>query len=135
MRKASIRLQDLRRKIYLRAKTDKTWRFWGLYVHVGKMETLQAAYKDAKENNGALGIDGVTFEEVEKAGREGFLEQIQKELVSETYRPMRNRVKGIPKGKDKVGVLGIPTIRDRVVQGALKLIVEPIFEADFQEGS
>jgi len=135
MIKASIRLQDLRRKIYLKAKTDKAWRFWGLYVHVCKMETLQAAYKDAKENDGAPGIDGVTFEEVEKAGREGFLEQIQKELVSETYRPMRNRVKGIPKGKDKVRVLGIPTIRDRVVQGALKLIVEPIFEADFQDGS
>jgi RNA-directed DNA polymerase len=135
MIKASIRLQDLRRKIYLKAKTDKAWRFWGLYVHVCKMETLQAAYKDAKENDGAPGIDGVTFEEVEKAGREGFLEQIQKELVSETYRPMRNRVKGIPKGKDKVRVLGIPTIRDRVVQGALKLIVGPIFEADFQDGS
>jgi RNA-directed DNA polymerase len=148
MRKASIRLQDLRRKIYLKAKTDKAWRFWGLHVHVCKMETLQAAYKDAKENNGAPGIDGVTFEDVEKAGRkefleqiqkelvsETYLEQIQKELVSETYRPMRNRVKGIPKGKDKVRVLGIPTIRDRVVQGALKLIVEPIFEADFQDGS
>ena len=135
MIKASIRLQDLRRKIYLKAKTDKTWRFWGLYVHVCKMETLQAAYKDAKENDGAPGIDGVTFEEVEKAGREGFLEQIQKELVSGTYRPMRNRVRGIPKGKDKVRVLGISTIRDRVVQGALKLIVEPIFEADFQDGS
>ena len=135
MKKASIRLQDLRRKIYLKVKTDKAWRFWGLYGHVCKMETLQAAYKNAKENEGAPGIDGVTFEEVEKAGVEGFLERIRKELVSETYRPMRNRVKGIPKGKDKVRILGIPTIRDRVVQGALKLILEPIFEADFQDGS
>jgi len=64
-----------------------------------------------------------------------FLKQIQEELVSETYRPMRNRIKEIPKGKDKVRVLGIPTIRDRVVEGALKLILEPIFEADFQKGS
>jgi RNA-directed DNA polymerase len=135
MIKASMRLQDLRRKIYLKAKAEKTWRFWGLYVHVCKMETLQASYTDAKENNGAPGIDGVTFDDIEKAGVEAFLEQIQDELVSETYRPMRNRVKEIPKGHDKVRVLGIPAIRDRVVQGALKLILEAIFEADFQEGS
>jgi RNA-directed DNA polymerase len=135
MTKSSISLQDLRRKIYLKAKSDKTWRFWGLYVHVCKMETFQIAYKDAKENNGAPGIDGVTFEDIEKAGVEAFLEQIRNELVSETYRPMRNRIKEIPKGEDKVRVLGIPAIRDRVVQGALKLILEPIFEAYFQEGS
>jgi RNA-directed DNA polymerase len=135
MIKASISLQDLRRKIYLKAKSDKTWRFWGLYVHVCKMETLQWAYRDANENNGAPGIDGVTFDDIEKAGVEAFLEQIQNELVSGTYRPMRNRIKEIPKDNDKVRVLGIPAIRDRVVQGALKLILEPIFEADFQEGS
>ena len=103
MIKASISLQDLRRKIYLKAKSDKTWRFWGLYVHVCKMETLQWAYRDAKENNGAPGIDGVTFEDIEKAGVEAFLEQIRGELVSETYRPMRNRSKEIPKDKDKSG--------------------------------
>jgi len=135
MTKASISLQDLRRKTYLKAKSDKTWRFWGLYVHVCKMETFQRAYRDAKENDGAPGIDGVTFEDIEKAGLEAFLEQIRDELVSGTYRPMRNRIKEIPKDKDKVRILGIPTIRDRVVQGALKLILEPIFEADFQEGS
>jgi RNA-directed DNA polymerase len=99
------------------------------------METLQWAYGDAKENNGAPGIDGVTFDDIEKAGVEAFLEQIQNELVSGTYRPMGNRIKEIPKDNDKVRVLGIPAIRDRVVQGALKLILEPIFEADFQEGS
>jgi RNA-directed DNA polymerase len=99
------------------------------------METLQWAYRDAKENNGAPGIDGVTFDDIEKAGVEAFLERIQNELVSGTYRPMRNRIKEIPKDNDKVRVLGIPAIRDRVVQGALKLILEPIFEADFQEGS
>jgi RNA-directed DNA polymerase len=135
MIKASISLQDLRRKLYLKAKAEKAWRFWGLYVHLYRMETLQAAYIDAKENDGAPGIDGVRFEDIEKAGVEAFLEQIRDELVSETYRPRRNRVKGIPKGKDKVRVLGIPTIRDRVVQGVLKLILEPIFEADFREGS
>jgi RNA-directed DNA polymerase len=135
MIKTFIGLQDLRRKIYFKAKSEKTRRFWGLYVHVCKMETLQGAYRDAKANNGAPGLDGVTFADVEKAGSEAFLEQIQKELVTKTYRPMRNRIKEIPKGKDKVRILGIPGIRDRVVQGALKLILEPIFEADFQEGS
>ena len=135
MTKTSISLQDLRRKIYLKAKADKTWQFWGLYVHICKMETLKWAYRDAKENDGAPGIDGVTFEDIEKSGLENFLEQIQSELVSETYRPMRNRKKEIPKGPDQVRVLGIPCIRDRVVQGALKLILEPIFEADFKPGS
>jgi len=135
MIKTSINLQDLRRKIYLKAKSDKTWRFWGLYVHVCKMETLKQAYLDAKRNGGAPGIDGVTFADIEKAGVEAFLGQIRDELVSETYRPMRNRIKAIPKDNDKVRVLGIPAIRDRVVGGALKLIIEPIFEADFQEGS
>jgi len=135
MTRASIGLQDLRRKIYLKAKADKAWRFWGLYVHVCKMETLQEAYKMAKRNNGAPGIDGVTFEAIEEAGLETFLEQIRTELVSGTYRPMRNRRKEIPKDKGKVRILGIPCIRDRVVQGALKLILEPVFEADFQDGS
>ena len=134
MIKTSIRLQDLRRKIYLKAKSDKTWRFWGLYVHVCKIETLQRAYHDARVNDGAPGIDGVTFDDIEKAGVEAFLERIQNELVSGTYRPMRNRIKEIPKDNDKVRVLGISAIRDRVVQLALKLILEPIFEADFQEG-
>lgn len=135
MTKASISLQDLRRKIYLKAKAEKSKRFWGLYVHVYKMETLQEAYRLAQRNDGAPGIDGVTFEAIEATGLEEFLLQIRDELVSDTYRPMRNRSKEIPKGKSKVRVLGIPTIRDRVVQGALKLILEPIFEADFQDGS
>jgi RNA-directed DNA polymerase len=89
----------------------------------------------AKKNNGAPGIDGVTFEAIEEEGQEAFLEQIRDELVSGTYRPRRNRRKEIPKDKNKVRILGIPCIRDRVVQGALKLILEPIFEADFQDGS
>ncbi len=135
MIKASISLQDLRRKMYLKAKADKTWRFWGLYVHVCKMETLELAYRKAKRNNGAPGIDGVTFDVVEKAGLTGFLEQIRTELVSETYRPMRNRRKEMSKGSGQVRVLGIPSVRDRVVQGALKLILEAVFEADFQSGS
>jgi RNA-directed DNA polymerase len=135
MIKASINLQELRRKIYLKAKSEKTWRFWGLYVHVCKIETLKEAYSRAKRNKGAPGIDGVTFEAIEEAGLEVFLSEIRDELVSSTYYPMCNRRKEIPKGKGKVRVLGIPTVKDRVVQGTLKLILEPIFEADFQDGS
>jgi len=135
MIKASISLQELRRKIYLKAKSDKTWRFWGLYVHVCKAETLREAYKLAKKNNGAPGIDGVTFEAIEAAGLDDFLSVIRKELVSCTYKPLANRRKEIPKGGGKVRVLGIPAICDRIVQGALKLILEPIFEADFCDGS
>ena len=136
MIKTPISLQDLRRRIYVKAKAEPTWRFWGLYVHVCKMETLQEAYQMAKSNNGAPGIDGVTFEVIEESGVESFLKQIQDELVHNTYRPMPVRKKEIPKdGGTKVRVLSIPTIRDRVVQGALKHILEPIFDADFQSGS
>src|SRR6202158_4386826 len=99
------------------------------------METLHEAYRMAKSNNGAPGIDGVTFEAIEESGEESFLRQIRDELVTHTYRPMRARKKEIPKDGGKVRVLSIPAIRDRVVQGALKLILEPIFEADFQTGS
>src|SRR6195256_2445792 len=135
MTKASINLQDLRRRIYVKAKTETTWRFWGLYVHVCKMETLSEAYELAKNNNGAPGIDGVTFAAIEAQGVAAFLEQIQDELVRRTYGPLPARRQEIPKDGGKVRVLSIPAIRDRVVQGALKLILEPIFEADFQSGS
>jgi RNA-directed DNA polymerase len=135
MIKTPIQLQDLKREIYTKAKADTAWRFWGLYVHVCKRETLHEAYLLAKKNNGAPGIDGVTFEAIEAGGVEAFLEQLRDELVAHRYRPMRNRRQEIPKGDGKVRVLGIPAIRDRVVQGALKLILEPIFEADFQPGS
>ena len=136
MIKVPVSLQDLRRRIYVKAKAEPSWRFWGLYVHVCKMETLREAYALAKRNDGAPGIDGVTFEAIEACGAESFLEQLRDELVSGTYRPMRNRRQEIPKdGGKKVRVLSIPVIRDRVVQGALKLILEPIFEADFQPGS
>jgi RNA-directed DNA polymerase len=136
MTKAPISLQDLRRSLYVKAKAEPTWRFWGLYVHICKMETLREAYQMARSNNGAPGIDGVTFAVVEESGPEIFLRQIRDELVANTYRPMRARKKEIPKdGGTKVRVLSIPAIRDRVVQGALKLILEPIFEADFQPGS
>jgi RNA-directed DNA polymerase len=136
MTKAPVGLQELRRKIYAKAKAEKAWRFWGLYVHVCKMETLRTAYAMAQANNGAAGSDGVRFADIEERGLENFLLQIQDELVKRSYEPRSLRHKAIPKGGGKkVRVLSIPCIRDRVVQGALKLILEPIFEADFQPGS
>ena len=135
MTKAPISLQDLRRRLYVKAKAEPSWRFWGLYVHVCKRETLREAYLQAKANDGAPGIDGVTFEAVEAGGAEAFLDQLREELVQRTYRPQGARKVEIPKGGGKMRQLSIPSIRERVVQGALKLILEPIFEADFQPGS
>jgi len=138
MIKSPIGLQDLREKMSNKAKSEKTHKFWGLFVHVCKMETLQEAYKSARQNHGDPGIDGVSFEQIEQQGQEGvdsFLLTIQKELVDGTYYPDKYRILEIPKENGKVRTLHIPTIRDRVVQGAMKLILEPIFEADFQEGS
>jgi RNA-directed DNA polymerase len=99
------------------------------------METLHEAYTLARKNNGAPGVDGVTFAVIEAHGVVQFLEQIRDELIDRTYVPLRSRRQEIPKDGGKVRVLSIPAIRDRVVQGALKLIMEPIFEADFQSGS
>jgi RNA-directed DNA polymerase len=135
MTKTPISLQDLRRRLYIKAKAEPAWRFWGLYIHVCKRETLLEAYQQAKRNDGAPGVDGVTFAVVEVAGVEEFLDQLREELVQRRYRPQRARKVEIPKDGGKVRRLSIPSIRDRVVQGALKLILEPIFEADFQPGS
>jgi RNA-directed DNA polymerase len=133
---APISLQDLRRRIYRKATAEPAWRFWGLYVHVCKLETLREAYRLAKQNNGAPGVDGVTFAAIEAGGLDAWLQQLRAELVGHSYLPTRLRRVEIPKrGGKGVRVLSIPTIRDRVVQGALKLILEPIFEADFQSGS
>src|SRR6267143_2607124 len=113
MIKTPISLQDLRRRIYVKAKAEPSWCFWGLYVHVCKRETLREAYQLAKANNGATGIDGVTFEAIEGSGVDAFLAQIQDELVTRTYHPMRLRQKAIPKeGGKGLRTLSIPTIRD-----------------------
>ena len=120
MIKAPIDLQDLRRRLYVKAKTEPSWRFWGIYVHVCKIETLQEAYARAKANDGAPGVDGVTFEGIEAHGTERFLEQIRNELIQHTYVPLPARRREIPKdgGKGKVRVLSIPAIR-----GALSVVV------------
>jgi RNA-directed DNA polymerase len=135
MTKASIWLQELRGKIYNKAKTDKHWKFWGLYCHICKKEVLQESYRLAKANDGAPGIDAKSFNDIEAEGVEGFLGGIRQELLERTYMPLPNRRIEIPKGNGKTRTLGIPTVKDRVVQGALKLILEPIFEADFKNCS
>jgi group II intron reverse transcriptase/maturase len=135
MTKTPISLQELRRRIYRKAKSDKTHRFWGLFVHVTKTETLEEAYRIARGNGGAPGIDGQSFEDIETAGRAAFLAAVRDDLVTGRYKPMPNRRVGIPKGNGKVRMLQIPCIRDRVVQGAVKLILEAIFEADFCQNS
>lgn len=131
MIKAPINLQDLRRRMYRKAKSEKEHRFWGIFGHMTKIEILAEAYRQAKRNGGAPGIDGRTFEDVETAGVERFLFSIREDLTEETYKPQANRFVEIPKGNGKTRTLQIPCIRDRVVQGALKWVLEAIFEADF----
>ncbi len=135
MIKPTISLQELQAKIGARAKSAPTHRFWGLYVHIKKFEVIEAAYLNAKKNNGAPGVDGVTFEQIEDEGRDEFLRGIVMILEQESYSPQPYRRRDIPKENGKFRTISIPTIRDRVVQGAVKLIMEPIFEADFSDSS
>src|SRR5512134_3497879 len=135
MTKAPVSLQELRRRIYRKVKSDKTHRYWGLFVHITKIETLEEAYRIAKSNGGAPGIDGQKFEDIEAAGRAAFLQAVRDDLVTGRYKPQPNRRVEIPKGNGKFRMLQIPCIRDRVVQGAMKLILEAVFEADFCSNS
>jgi len=120
MTKAPISLQDLRRRIYRKAKSDKTHRFWGLFVHITKTGTLEEAYRIAKGNGGAAGVDEQSFSDIEAQGLADFLRGIREDLITNRYKPLPNRRVEIPKRNGKVRTLQIPCIRDRVVQGALK---------------
>jgi RNA-directed DNA polymerase len=111
MTKAPDRLQDLRRRIYRKAKSDQTHRFWGIFVHITKIETLEEAYHIAKRNKGAPGIDGQTFEDIEKSGLTDFLKALREDLITGRYEPKSNRRVEIPKGNGKVRTLQIPCIR------------------------
>ena len=110
MTKTPITLQDLRRRLCVKAKAEPSWRFWGLYAHVCKPETLRAAYELAKQNDGAPGTDGVTFETIEAEGVEPFLDQLREEMVQKCYWPQRLRKVGIPKEGGKIRQLSIPTV-------------------------
>src|ERR1700685_707742 len=131
MIKTPVNVQELRRRIYRKAKSDKAHRFWGIFVHIAKIEVLKEAYRTAKRNGGVPGIDRQSFGDIEANGLETFLVEIRDDLRSGKYQPQPNRRVDIPKSNGKTRMLQIPCIRDRVVQGALKLILEAIFEADF----
>ncbi len=124
MTKAPIRLQDLRRRLYAKAKSEASWRFWGLFVHVCKWETLREAYRRAKANNGAPGPDGVTFEAIEAAGVEAFLEQIRDELVQGTYQPTGYRRRSIAKADGRgERLLSIGAVEKRLREELARLHV------------
>src|SRR3954466_7315786 len=125
------KIRTLQRKLYRKAKAEPTFRFYLLYDKIYREDILRHAYELARANAGAAGVGGMTFARIETLGLEAWLAGLREELVSKTYRPDPVRRVSIPKA-DGVGerLLGIPTIRDRVVQTAAKLVLEPVFEAD-----
>lgn len=129
------RVQEFQRKIYQKAKQEKGYRFYVLYDKVRLMHFLRHAYKLCKENKGRPGVDNISFADIEEAGVEEFLSNIRKELAEGSYKPSPVLRVNIPKANGKTRPLGIPTIKDRVVQMSVKLVIEPIFEADFEESS
>jgi len=131
------KLTTLRQKLYRKAKLEPKFRFYVLYDRIYRRDVLSSAYQIARANKGAAGVDGVTFADIEGStgGIEGFVAEIQESLRARTYRPMAVRRVWIPKPDGRRRPLGIPTIRDRVVQTAALLIIEPIFEADFMDCS
>jgi RNA-directed DNA polymerase len=125
------KIRTLQRKLYLKAKAEPDYRFYLLYDKVYREDTLRHAYDLMRANKGAPGVDGMTFAMIEAAGLEEWLSDIRKELIEKTYRPAPVRRVMIPKpGGNGERPLGIPTIRDRTIQAAAKLVLEPIFEAD-----
>lgn len=132
-----VKLTTLRQKLYRKAKLEPKFRFYALYDRIYRRDVLSSAYRIARANKGKAGVDGVTFDDIESSpgGVEGFVDEIQESLRTKGYRPSAVRRSWIPKPDGGKRPLGIPTIRDRVVQTAVLLIIEPIFEADFMDCS
>ena len=124
------KIRTLQKKLYLKAKQEPNFRFYQLWDKVWRSDILEHAYRLAKANGGAPGVDGVTFEQIESQGRQEWLQGLQQDLRSKSYRPQPVRRVKIPKPGGGERPLGIPTLRDRVAQTAVKLVIEPIFEAD-----
>jgi RNA-directed DNA polymerase len=129
------KIRSLQRKLYRKAKAEPAFRFYILYDKVCREDILLHAYLLSRANAGASGVDGVTFGEIEASGVETWLAGLREDLVSKTYQPDPVRRVMIPKPGGGERPLGIPTIRDRVVQAAAKIVLEPIFEADFEDGA
>ena len=130
-----IAIRTLQRKLYRKAKAEPAFRFYVLYDKICREDVLLHAYACARDNAGAPGVDGVTFEQIELLGVGAWLTGLRKELVSRTYRPDPVRRVMIPKPGGGERPLGIPTIRDRVIQTAAKIVLEPVFEADFEDSA
>jgi RNA-directed DNA polymerase len=130
------KIRTLQRKLYLKAKAEPDFRFYLLYDKIYREDILRHAYGLMRTNNGVPGVDGVTFAMIEAGGLEEWLSGIRKDLIEKTYKPAPVRRVMIPKpGGNGERPLGIPTIRDRTVQAAAKLVLEPIFEADLDPGA
>jgi len=128
-------IRTLQRKLYLKAKAEPAFRFYVLYDKIHRADILSHAYALARSNSGAPGVDGITFETIEADGLEEWLSALREDLVAKTYKPQPVRRVMIPKPGGGERPLGIPTIRDRVVQTAAKLVLEPIFETDFEDSA
>jgi RNA-directed DNA polymerase len=129
------KVRELQRKLYVCAKQSEMRRFHALYDRIYRSDVLWRAWVRVRSNQGAAGVDETTLRSIEEQGVAQFLEGIQADLKASRYRPQPVKRRYIEKGDGKQRPLGIPTVRDRVVQMAAKIIIEPIFEADFEASS